>query len=466
MISGTQPATGVAFSRRRVTRVAAGVASSGVMAALGLAGATPALAATEADCDYTFTAPTDAPVNIQTALNTAADGEVLCISGTFTLTTGPLVYFDDVTILGLADAVLDGADTYGILIDDFYVDNIDGSSNLTVQNIRFTNGNADSGGAIGGGGDVTAIDSVFDNNFAAFAGGAIYADNRAISEGSVFTSNGIDPTDPTTFTIDGGAISAGFSVTATDSTFTGNRAFDDGGAIGSYGFAESYSSTFVDNQGEDGGAISGYAVFSENSTFQGNSADLGGAIITDYGIINQSTFLNNTAVEGQSIYKSDNSNTVQVVGNIFAGGTPDAQLYADTEDPTEMFEDLGGNVFSTATGTEFLETEAPSSKFSKSVAAIFGTNTAAFNGGIADTVALPPGSVAIDAVPAGGEFAVLVDERGVARDDLSDAGAYEAIPVLADTGLESTGWIAGLSVLFLAAGAIAVGFTRRSRRLT
>jgi LPXTG-motif cell wall-anchored protein len=101
------------------------------------------------------------------------------------------------------------------------------------------------------------------------------------------------------------------------------------------------------------------------------------------------------------------------------------------------------------------------------VALLFDGATLADNGGPTETVALYAGSPAVDAVPAG-EPSVTVDQRGVARDARSDAGAYEYVPApapqaLAATGSTTAGWAAAAAGVLLAAGAAVIATARRRR---
>ena len=93
--------------------------------------------------------------------------------------------------------------------------------------------------------------------------------------------------------------------------------------------------------------------------------------------------------------------------------------------PISTFTDLGGNVFSTAAADETsLVSVQPSTQFGVAASALFATSALADNGGTTETVALSATSPAIDAVPVGSP-SVGVDQRGVARTALSDAGSYE-----------------------------------------
>lgn len=438
------PAAGTSFTRSRAVRVASGLASFGVVVGFSLVGATPASAATDADCTLANTVDATAggtSSDIQDLLTSLEP--VICLSGTFTLTAG-LTYNYNVTLHGLPTATLDGNSTYGILTDT-------GSNTLTVENLRFTNGDAVDGGAINGYG-VIVQNSRFDNNVAFDSGGAISAYGVEISD-SVFENNEA---------LNGGAVLAQF-VSVERTTFTNNSAGDSGGAIAGYAVTEVTSSTFNGNSAFNvGGAIASYGTFTvENSTFFENSTDPGdgyaGGIFSAGGDITQSTFLDNTAnpTGGQSI--GNDGGTLNLRGNIFAGSDSTApHLYAGG------IVDQGGNLFTTPEAIEALTSVKPSTQFDLTTLAIFNGATLADNGGPTRTVALYSGSPAINAVPADPD-SLTIDQRGVARPAVSDAGAYEFVaPVLAATGSSAPiGLLGGAAALLLAGGALALGLARR-----
>ena len=442
------PAAGTSFTRSRAVRVASGLASFGVVVGFSLVAASPAAAATDADCTpiNTVDASTGTSADIQTLLD--VDTPVICLSGTFTLTAG-LTYDYDVTLHGLPSATLDGDGSYRILLDTTF------GHTITVENLRLTNGSAFDGAAINGYA-VVSTNSTFDNNDAVY-GGAIYAYGVNATD-SVFEDN---------TAVAGGAILSAFPTVET-STFTNNSAEDSGGAIYSYGSLSADSSTFEGNSAFYlGGAIASYGTLDvTNSTFVENSTDpvegLVGAIYSEGGTIAQSTFLDNSASTGGGQSVGNNGSTLTLRGNIFAGSdATDPHLYGDPVG----FVDNAGNLFTTSAATEAsLTSPAPSTQFGLTTLAIFNGATLADNGGPTRTVALWSGSPAINAVPAD-PGSLPVDQRGVARPDVSDAGAYEFVaPVLAATGAVPSSLLGGAAALLLGAGALAVSLARRAVR--
>ena len=500
-----------AFRRRRVTRTAAAIASSGLVVGLGSVAATPAIAATTDDCDTgnTVTAPGDDAADIQVLLD--ADTAIVCLAGAFTLST-PLTFDHDLTLFGLAGAQLDGDNVTQILAGSAGAD-------LVLQNLAVLNGSGVDGGAVYVEGDIEVYNSRFEGNVASDDGGAIYHDGSgfAIIEGSTFTDNSADDFGGAIYGEDVIAVGSTFSDNSAffggalyaagsaqfESTFVGNDAFV-GGAVVAQDYSASLGSTFVGNTAaEDGGAISSYGLaYVLNSTFVENSAaGIGGAITSAYAQIGLSTFLDNeanTSDEGERgdavlVYEDDIDSSF-IVGNIFAGSRSFPQLGA-IEDGT--WEDRGGNVFSTSQATEVaIGTAASSTLFGRSVAQIFGPGASlAANGGATDTVILTPGSPAVDIVPedefldmtsadvsatfsavdAASRFSPVADtpeedQRGEPRVGLRDAGAVELQAdelggsELAATGASGASALGWLGAMLVALGSLVL--LARGRRTT
>lgn len=480
-MTAAAPTTGLSFMRRRSSRLIAGAAG---IAGLSLVGAAPAFAASDADCtdgNTLYSGGGDTAADIQTLLD--ADTAVICLNGDFTLTT-TLTADHSFTLYGFPYAGLDGDGSVRIL-------EVTGTNKVTVQNLQLLSGYASSsnGGAIDAY-EVEAIDSYFWGNYADWDGGAINADVVTVT-GTWFENNyadGIggaiyagDVTAELSFFagnsagITGGAIS-GSVISVTDSQFydngnAGGDTTDAGGAINGYSTITVSGSTFAGNFAQyAGGAIYGWEdVFVENSTFVENvSFSGGGAILSQYGgEVIFSTFYDNLIEDGGggAVGNGSEDELLLLRGNIFA--THDTAYF---QVGGSGLVDGGGNLFSTsqATETEFTATEA-STRFGLSPETLFGTATLDDNGGPTPTVALYAGSPAVNAVPAG-EPSVATDQRGVARDAVSDSGAYEwtggispDTPALANTGSDSAGWIAAAAGVLLAAGTAVVGLSRRRR---
>lgn len=208
----------------------------------------------------------------------------------------------------------------------------------------------------------------------------------------------------------GGAIqNNGGTVAVTETAFLRNSAFA-GGAIENTngGTLTITSSTFSGNSALPGGAVSnlrGAAVTITNSTFVGNSAAVGGAIYTqNVGTIRvtNTTFADNTAsLEGPALHSS--------------GGLPITV-------ENSIFEDNGciGPIVDGGGNLDWPDSTCPGLAADPVLGAL------ADNGGPTETMALGPGSAAIDAAVSA--TCPATDQRGVARPFGAgcDIGAYEA----------------------------------------
>jgi hypothetical protein len=157
-----------------------------------------------------------------------------------------------------------------------------------------------------------------------------------------------------------------------------------------------------------------------DSTFYGNTAgDHGGGAIQNFGTITltTSTVAGNSSPYGADLYNFGTS-TLTVSNSIVAdGGT--GQNCGGT-----AIVDGGSNL---DTGTSCGFTAATGSRSSTAPQLL----APAAHGGPTATMALPPGSPAVDVIPAGTQgCAGTTDQRGVSRPQGAgcDIGAYELVP--------------------------------------
>jgi hypothetical protein len=333
------------------------------------------------------------------------------------------------------------------------------------------------------------VNSVFEGNIGAGAITATNTDELTISyiSDSTFIDNRIDAT--VDVIASGGAVNA-YAVAISNSTFSGNSAVGEG-AIG--------------------GAVAAYSVLALNSTFLDNKVEgtgaEGGAIFANGGRAYFNTFLDNEAplpglgdVPGNAIYKStfEMLNLDFVVGaNIFAGESEYPQLGIGLD--AGHFTDGGGNVFSNTFDIETDILQDTSSEFEASLSSIFGTDSPALatfspNSNGTQTISISPSGRAVDVVPNQTftlikeeledlnmfygldeeySFSVDLDQRGGARSNPADAGAFEITSApatltptssLAKTGNENSWWIIMTSVTLLAFGGFVTAVTSRLRR--
>lgn len=221
----------------------------------------------------------------------------------------------------------------------------DEHAELTLNNVTFTNNNADWAGAILARGNTTITGGSFTGNTSNDGGGAIYLATLANKghtldiNGTIFTNNGTLGVD-----VDGGGAIGSFSnLIVKNATFTGNYVGVDDGGLTSDGGGAIFMGSVSNNVIEDsvftnntsktwGGAISMRDTNKGNNadatldiaraTFTGNSADKGGAIYNtfhssvahaDSAYVFSSTFSGNTANQGGAIYNAG-SGTKDSVG--------------------------------------------------------------------------------------------------------------------------------------------------------
>jgi hypothetical protein len=176
------------------------------------------------------------------------------------------------------------------------------------------------------------------------------------------------------------------------------------------------------------------------------------------------TFVDNTAsTEGNALY---NTSTTGLFANIFASSTGDGAQLASQRNLT----DFAANISTSPADATLLPASALVAGQVGAIYASIAVSALADNGGPTQTMALNAGSIAIDAATpelraaAAAITQPTVDQRGVARGDASDAGAFEFVaavapvapPELAATGVSTLGAL-GLGALGLGAGGALVG---------
>ncbi len=283
-------------------------------------------------------------------------------------------------------------------------------------------------GWAGDGGTMTITDSTFTDNSGNQGAIAVGSGTVTIA-GSTFTSNSghggaIDVADAATSC---GACGPSGTVHVTGSTFTGNSGTDtnggaiDNGSAGGSGIVTVSNSTFTGNSvysGQSGGAIAneGGTMTVTDSTLSGNAAGSGG--------------------QGDNIY---NTATLNLGTTIVANPGADGNCSLGT------FTDLGYNLADdTSCGL------SGTGDLSDTPAGLDPTGLQR-NGGPTQTIALEPGSLAIDAVT-GPSLCPATDQRGYRRQTPCDIGAYDTD---ADPATPTTPTISNLP----ASGTYGGGFT-------
>jgi hypothetical protein len=331
---------------------------------------------------------------------------------------------------------------------------------LTVVDSTFSGNVAGGGGgAIENYSTLTITDSTLSDNFADYGGGAI---NSGVGTLTVVDStlSGNSTRGP-----GGGIATDQGTVTVTNTTLSGNHASTFGGAIDSAGYLGRgvltiANSTLNDNSADvGGGAIRNDTLLNgipamltiTNSTLSNNSAPSGGAIDNIAGavVITNSTLSNNSAATGGAINNHDNGiqqlGTVTVTSSTLSGNSATqtcggldeatsggsttvrnsivaANTAPSSPDVCGSLDSPGHNLIGDGTGgSGFTDTDAVGTQ-DDPIDPLLGPRQD--NGGPTQTMALMPGSPALNA---GDPNEVgVADQRGVIRSGGVNIGAYQA----------------------------------------
>jgi len=397
------------------------------------------------------------------------------LEGTITLASS-LAITRSVSIFGNAGIVIDGANAVRpIAITD-------GTAQVTLDRLVIQHGLADDGGAIFSVGTLVLNEVTLRDNHATSRGGALFvslgrftivdstiADNEAVGEGGGIVDLSTSPSFISRSQITGNMSNGPGGgirhvstqpLTIVGSTISGNQTAlttsTIGGGIASQGGTLSISySSIVANQSWFGGGVivqnlatSGTLELS-NSLVAGNTATSDGGGVFVFGVlanISNSTIANNVAAAGGgggvSMQNSSAGTAIALLSNATV-----AQNRATTNGGgigvisgalTLRNSLLAGNVATTnsdlngaftSQGVNLVQTRGTSTgyggnDFANGTNPLLGNLT--FNGGPTNTIALQPGSPAINALNAAGCTGIPIDQRGFARPNSGcDVGAYE-----------------------------------------
>ena len=322
----------------------------------------------------------------------------------------------------------------------FRIFDVSSSGSLTLNSVTISNGLASNGQQGGGGifnhGTLTITGSTFSGNSApsssGTSGGGINNSGTLNVSTSTFTGNSAQ---------EGGGVFNQKTATVTSDTFAGNTAtiYGGGALLNAAGTMTVTGSTFTGNTGPGGGAIDNDTTLHiSDSTFTGNTGGTnGGGAIINFGptTVTQSTIAGNSSPYGANI-ENYTGETLMISMSIVAnpqGGGPNCGGGSPVTDAS----------YNIDTGT--------SCGFSTASHSLSNTNPQlgplASNGGPTQTMALPSGSPAVDAIPASTAGCTgSTDQRGTTRPQGSgcDIGAYELVQTgngtpSVPTGLKVTG---------------------------
>jgi CSLREA domain-containing protein len=327
------------------------------------------------------------------------------VTGTITVSSMLSAITEDLTIdgPGAASLTISGGDATPVM-------QVSSGGTLNLEGVTVADGENGVGPAgIANYGALNVTSSTFSGN-GGTGGGGIGNEGSAVLtvSDSIFSGNPGD----------GIANRFGGTATVSDSTFLGNTG-EGGGIQNTEATLTVINSTFSGNSGDRGGGIfnNNASLSVTNSTFSGNSADFGGAIENLIGTatITNSTFSGNSASTGGGI------------ANVFGGGVTTLQNTIVADSPS------GGNCAGTITdgggNLSWPDTTCPGINDDPTL------DPAGLqdNGGSTETIALEPGSPAVDAALAAN--CPATDQRGTARPQGRgcDIGAFELVPIAVTT---------------------------------
>ncbi|HUO07342.1 MAG TPA: choice-of-anchor Q domain-containing protein [Phycisphaerae bacterium] len=365
---------------------------------------------------------------------------------TITLTNGE-IDFTDTT--GLTTITGPGATLLSISGNNANrIFSLSASASASISELTISHGNdATQGGAIQNLGALTLSNCTFSQNTAGSLGGAIYANQ---SNTSLINCSFSNNTTSGGTSKGGGIYQFAGTVDVTGSTFSGNSSANGGALYNVAGTLTVANSSFsADTASNFGGAIfNDTSLILSGSTFSGNSAvDGGGLASTNTATVTNSTFVaNNASAYGGAIF---NFGTINIADSTISGnhanntsggidgfaGTLNNTIIAGN---TGTIPDISGSVTSPAynligvgdslTGINNGVNGNMVGTAGSPINPLLGS--LANNGGLVQTMALLPGSPAIDAGDPAFSAPPATDARGtnfarVANGHL-DIGAFEA----------------------------------------
>ncbi|MHB9067992.1 MAG: choice-of-anchor Q domain-containing protein [Pirellulaceae bacterium] len=331
--------------------------------------------------------------------------------------SGRLQITDNLTIegLGAEQLAISGDGKSGII----RVHNESAAIDVAISGLSLIEGAGGNGGGI-------------DNRERLAIEACVFSDNSAISGGGIYNSGSLTVADSTladnSATSGGGIYNSG-SLTVANSTLSGNSATGDGGGIYNSRALTVKNSTLADNSATSGGGVySSAALTVANSTLSGNSAtgDGGGIFcwaIFDAMTVTSSTFARNTAGDhGGGIYKGGLS-TLTLKNSLLGGNTaplgPDLLRAQGTITARHSLVQNGANsgIVNGVDGNRV------------GVDPLLDAAGLLHHGGPTKTIALRPGSPAINAGDNAAAAGLATDQRGegFARvfNGAVDIGAFE-----------------------------------------
>jgi CSLREA domain-containing protein len=340
-----------------------------------------------------------------------------------TALNGDLDITDDLTITGsgATQTILDGNRP---MLQERVLHII--GATVNVMGVTIQNGSAPDGGGLYNGGTLTVMNSTISGNRATFTGGGLYSSGTLTVTQSTILGNASDQ---------GGGVYGAGSVWLDQSTVHSNNATLSGGGLYNQKTLTITNSTVYGNQASTGGGVmntSGANLWAWNSTIDGNSVQSDGGGLGNSGVTN----LYNVTISHNVADSSDTGNgRGGGVYNYPSGviNTRNTLLVVNYRGITPLLNDCYGQIWSDHSRFTSVPVGCSIIGPSSFTTDQNGIGPLANNGGPTLTVALLPGSDAIDAAdPVQGcvnsNSVLTTDQRGAARVTgvRCDVGAYES----------------------------------------
>jgi chitodextrinase len=322
---------------------------------------------------------------------------------------------------------------------------------LTLRNLTLANGLADDGvnggGAVYNHGALTVTGGTFSSNSSpastGTSGGAI-ENSGTLQVGTSLFTGGVAQ--------EGGGVFNQSTATITQSTFTDNTAtiFGGGALLNAFGTMTVTTSTFVGNSGPGGGVLDNdtTATISDSTMYGNTGGSHGGGAVQNFGTLTltTSTLSGNSSPFGANIYNYGSSQ-ITVSSTIVADGQSGSNCGGSAVVD-------GGYNLDTASSCGFTSAQGSRGNAAPQLQPL------AANGGPTRTMALTPGSPAVDVIPSATQgCSGTGDQRGVSRPQgaACDIGAYELLSTGSDTQAPTVP--TGLTADSTTAGALSLSWT-------
>ncbi len=327
-----------------------------------------------------------------------------------TALNGDLDITADLTLIGngAAQTILDGN---GIALQDRVLHII--SATVTIMGVTIQNGRASDGGGLYNSGILTVMHSTISGNRAPFVGGGLYNGGVLTVTHSTILGNSSDL---------GGGVYVKGPMRLDQSTVHGNNATLGGGGLYNENALTITSSTVSGNQGRTSGGVQNVSsanLWAWNSTIDGNSATANGGGLSNSGVANlYNVTISHNVADADDTGDGTGGGVFNYPGAVF--NTRNTVLAVNYRGITPLLNDCSGAIWSDHSRFTSVPVTCSIVGPSSFTTDPNGIGPLDDNGGPTLTVALLPGSDAIDAAdPVQGcvnyNSVLPTDQRGAPR---------------------------------------------------